>query len=232
MHLTTRSIRWAFSPALALGLLAGPVRGETIEIEAGRDATLIEDPEGARANGSGPYMFAGRTNEREGNARRALVYFDLSAIPRRATVESASLQLSLTPSNAVALQIRLHRMLADWGEGQSYSSGGGGAPAVPGDATWIHRLFDELFWVRPGGQFVPRPSATQVVDGPGSYVWDGAGALVHDVRLWVAAPHRNFGWILLGEDARRQTSQSFASRENPDPAVRPRLTVTYRLPPE
>jgi len=217
---------------LVLGLLAGPARGKTIEIEAGRDATLIEDPEGARANGSGPYMFAGRTNEREGNARRALVYFDLSAIPRRATVESASLHLWLAPSNPVMLQIRLHRILADWGEGPSYSSGGGGAPAVPGDATWIHRLFDEVFWVRPGGQFVPQPSATQVVDGPGPYVWDEAGALVYDVRLWVAAPHRNFGWILLGEDARRQTSQSFATRENPDPAVRPRLTVTYRLPPE
>lgn len=224
--------RWACPPALILGLLAGPVRAETIEIEAARDATLIENPQGMWANGSGPFMFAGRTNQGEGSIRRALLRFDLGVIPRRARVESASLRLWLAPSNPVPVEIRLHRVLADWGEGPSYSSGGGGAPALPGDATWIHRLFDTVFWVRPGGQFVQRPSASQLVDGSDFYEWEAPGRLAHEVQVWVAAPDRNFGWILIGEEDRPQTAQSFATRENPDPSVRPRLTVTYRVPSE
>lgn len=231
MNQIARLSRWALPPALFLGLFAAPALAETIEIEAGRDATLIEDPQGAGANGSGPYFFAGRTNQSRESVRRALLYFDVSAIPRGAKVESASLQLWLAPSNTGPVGLRLHRVLADWGEGPSYASGGGGAPSLPGDATWIHRVFDTILWVRPGGQFVPRPSASRTVDGPGPYTWDNPGMLAHDVQLWVAAPARNFGWILVGDETRSQTSQSFASKENPDPSVRPRLTITYRLPP-
>jgi hypothetical protein len=222
----------AFLAVVMLGQAFQWTRAETLELQAGRDATLIEDPQGARANGKGPYFFVGRTAQQENAIRRAALFFDVTAIPDRAIVESVSFTLSLAPSNQGPVTIEAHRLLADWGEGLSLSTGGSGAPAQPGDVTWIHRFFDDVFWPRPGGLFVERSSATRVVDEPGSYTWDSTPHLVQDVQAWLAGPHQNNGWILIGDETRPQTAQSFGSRENPELSARPVLTVTYRLPSE
>lgn len=204
----------------------------TVVLEADQDATLIQDPNGALANGSGPAFFAGRTNQPLNSLRRALVFFDVTgSLPDRALIEDVSLELTLLPSNQPPLALRLHRVLAPWGEGASSASGGGGAPAEPGDVTWLHTFFDDTLWVRPGGQFVGRASAETIVVDPGPYAWGGTPHMVQDVRLWNASPRMNFGWMLLGDEMVGQTSKSFASREHEDPALRPRLRITYRLLP-
>lgn len=208
-----------------------PPAAETLFVEAGRDATMIENPAGARANGSGPTLFAGRTSQAQNGIRRGLVYFDVAAaLPRQAIIESASLHLDHLGGNDQPRVIRIHRALADWGEGPSFASGGGGAPALPGDVTWVHRVYDDVDWVRPGGRFVSRASARQEVGPAGSYTWHGTVHLLQDVRLWYHIPERNFGWILIGDETSFQNAKKFASRENPDPARRPRLEITYRLP--
>jgi hypothetical protein len=212
-------------------VVATPVAAETVVVEAGRDATLIEDADGALANGSGPVFFAGRTNQRQDSVRRGLLYFDVaSALPEQAILESVRLVLYVTPSNPRPARARLHRVLSDWGEGPSSASGGGGDFSQPGDATWIHTFYDDAFWVRPGGHFVARESAVTEVAGTGSYSWEGTRKMLTDVRLWLAAPRRNFGWILLGNETAPQTSKSFASREHPDASLRPVLELVYRLP--
>jgi hypothetical protein len=121
-------------------------------------------------------------------------------------------------------------VLADWGEGLSASSGGGGVAPAPGDVTWLHAFWDTDFWVRPGGQFLGRSSAVQVVAGAGFYTWSSTEHLVQDLWLWKAAPALNFGWILIGDETTPQTAKSFASREHPDSASRPVLVIGYRLP--
>ena len=204
---------------------------ETVIIEAGRDTTLIEEGEGAKANGRGPSIFAGRTAQTRNGIRRALLYFDAAAVlPEAAIIESASLTLFLTPSNAATREIRLHRLMADWGEGASSASGGSGAPSETGDATWRHTFYDDDFWVRGGGQFPGRVSARLDVGASGFHSWGPTGHMVQDVRLWNAAPLRNFGWILIGDETMMRTVKSFASREHPMAALRPRLTLTYHLP--
>jgi len=216
-----------------LCLRAGDTRAATAVIEPARDTTLIEDPDGALANGAGPVFFAGRTNQAEGSTRRGLLYFDVAAaVPRPALIESVSLTLFLTPSNPGPRDIRLYRVLADWGEGASYATGGLGAPSEPGDATWLHTFYDQSFWEYAGGQFVGRESGRFTVDGSGVYTLQGSIHLVQDVRLWIMAPERNFGWIVIGDETMRQTVQAFATREASDPALRPVLTVTYRMPGE
>jgi len=120
----------------------------------------------------------------------------------------------------------LHRVLADWGEGTSASSGGGGAAATPGDATWIHAYYPDAFWMHNGAQFEGTPDASLTLTGPGVYRIE-SDALLRAVRLWALHPERNFGWILIGDETGRQTVRAFASRENPDPALRPRLEITY-----
>ena len=212
-------------------VFSGSAVAETVTLEAGRDATLIEDAEGAWANGSGPSFFVGRTAQQRGSIRRGLLYFDVAAVvPRRAIIERVRLTLFAKPANDVEREVRLVRVLADWGEGPSASSGGGGRPSEPGDATWIHTFFDGETWVRPGGQFLGSASATRTVAGAGLYTWDSTNRLVNDVRHWSDAPGRNFGWILIGDETAPQTAKNFGSREDPVPARRPTLEITYRLP--
>jgi len=215
-------------------LCAAPAAvAETVTVEAARDATLIEHPQGAMANGAGPVMFAGRTNAPVNSVRRALVTFDVAgALPDQAIIESVSLTLFMTQSNPEPRAIRIYRVLADWGEGSSSSSGGGGAPSGPGDATWIHTFWDSDFWVQAGGQFLGRASAELEVGASDFYAWDSTVHLVQDVQMWSAAPDRNLGWILIGDEATPQTVKSFASRDNPDPSLRPVLEITYRVPGE
>jgi len=210
-----------------LVILAGPVLAETVTIEASRDATLIEDPDGALANGSGLSVFAGKTSD--GGVRRGLLLFDVAgAVPRGAIIESASLTVFVSSANAAPRGLRLHRVLADWSEGPSVSGGGGGVPSLPGDATWIHTSYDAEYWLHSGGQFAGEPSAQLDVSGSGHYVWPSTKEIVRDVRKWKSSPRRNFGWILIGDEIGRQTAKKVASREDPDPMRRPILEITYR----
>jgi hypothetical protein len=219
--------------ATALLLMLGtlPVRAETVFVRADRDTTLIEDPDGARSNGAGLVFFVGRTNQATGSLRRGLVRFDVaSALPQGAVVESVMLHLTALRGNPGASPVRLSRVLDDWGEGASSSTGGQGAPSEPGDATWIHTFYDTEFWKHAGGHFVDGASAAFVVDGPGEYLVTTGEKMLADVRLWAAAPSRNFGWILIGDESRPQSVQSFASRQSSDPAAVPVLELVYRLP--
>jgi len=218
--------------ALCFGLFAS-IEAATIEVPAARDTTLIEDPDGALGNGAGPAVFAGRTNALTGGVRRGLLYFDLNtalAKPGRVVsleVEKVAVVLSnTTESNVTPREYRLHRLLADWGEGISSSSGGTGAPSAPKDATWLHTFYPDAFWMHNGAQFDGEPSARLVVGGPGTYRFEGDG-LLRDVQVWMKDPSRNFGWILIGDETARQTVRAFASREFPDGLLRPVLELTY-----
>ena len=207
-----------------------------VAITAQRDATLVEHPDGALANGAGSAIFAGRTNSADNSVRRALVRFDLAPESSEgrlapAPVERVSVVLTnITGSNVSPREYRLHRLLADWSEGASATSGGGGVPSGPGDATWVHTSYPGSFWMHNGAQFDGEPSARLVVQGPGVYRFEGDG-LLRDVALWIREPGRNFGWILIGDESEPQTVRAFASRENPDPSLRPVLEIRYQSGP-
>ena len=65
-----------------------------------------------------------------------------------------------------------------------------------------------------------------------AYTWESTVHLVQDVTLWGAFGGNNHGWILIGDEDEPQTAKSFASRENPDAALRPVLEITYHEPGE
>jgi hypothetical protein len=196
-----------------------------------KDATLFEDPAGALASGSGESIFAGRINTSSRSIRRALLAFDVAdAIPAGSTVTGATLWLNLGSTSAGPVAVRLHRVASDWGEGAAASGGGGGAPAQPGDATWIHRYFADTFWAQPGGDLDPIPRAEAIVDQAGAYFWGSTPEMVADVQSWLDEPASAFGWILLGDESRSQTVKRFDSRESADGAVRPLLEVDF-IPP-
>jgi len=214
-----------------LSSIPDEARAETIVIEATNDATLIEDTSGLLANGSGPALFVGRTGQVTGGTRRAMVRFDLAeALPATALIERVFLNLHLTPSNDRISQVVVHRLLQTWSEGPAFSSGGSGAASNIGDSSWLNTLYDYQFWAIAGGHYVARASSEALIGEADFYTWQSTPELVAYVRLWQHAPHRNFGWILVGDEEIPQSVKRFDSRESPIPEFRPTLTIEYRMP--
>lgn len=223
-----RAVPLAVFILLALG--ADVARAVIVTIPAGRDNTLYETSAGNVSNGAGPSFFAGRTNEFSNSIRRGLLWFDVAgAVPSGSTILGAALRLSLSATGGGADPVSLHRATASWGEGTSNAgaSGGTGAPATAGDATWLHRFFATTSWTSPGGDFVAAPSATILVAAPGDYTWGSNAALVAEVQAWLDVPAGNFGWLVRGDESAQPTSKRFESRQSPTPALRPLLTIEY-----
>lgn len=239
----------ALVAALAAAVAAPPLAAQ-FAAPPDRDNTLYEEfsqQEGCFAstsNGAGQYILSGFTNT--GEERRAVLHFDLGAIPPGATITAATLTLNLNRVGngaSPADLFGLRRLTADWGEGTSDGGveEGGGGPATPNDATWCESFFQVTEWASLGGDFASPASATIAVGTatPALQVWGSTAAMVADVQGWVDAPASNFGWILiqdlvspppLGEpEGAVATARRFDSREGAA-AVQPRLAVTF-VPP-
>jgi hypothetical protein len=225
------------SGAVAVLALCAGALADVATIVAGKDNTLIEMaglPD--LSNGQGD-LFAGGIAQQnpQGNAyrRRALVHFGVDSIPAGSVIESVSLTMRMTKTIGGGYDFDLHRMLADWGEGSSNAGGSGqGAGAQPGDATWNYRFFGDSSsaWTTPGGDYSAAVSATQQVNGLGSYTWSGAG-LVADVQSWVDGTAPNYGWLLKANlDFLTTTAKRWASSEATTASWRPTLVVTYTVP--
>jgi hypothetical protein len=107
-------------------------------------------------------------------------------------------------------------------------SGGQGAEASPGDATWLHAFFPDRLWTRPGGDLAATPSAGTIVDAPGRrYVWESTPELVADVQDWLSRPETNFGWAIVGNEVDLKVAKRLDSREIEDVSKRPTLIVSY-----
>jgi hypothetical protein len=213
--------------------------GDTVQLTASKDNTLYENAAGSSSNGVGPTLYAGKTGTNNDDLRRrAVLAFDLAAIPAGSTIESASLRVQLTraPGGAGSIteDFSLHALLADWGQAASNagSPGGAGAPAVTGDATWVHRFYNTTTWATPGGDYDPAVSGSQSLAGPGAYTFNSP-QLAADVQAWLDDPAGNFGWMLRGNEALVDGTlgaKEFASREHATTSFRPTLTVTYAIP--
>lgn len=213
-------------------IFCGSVFAEMIEIEASRDNTLYENAQGTLSNGSGDYLFVGRTTSN--GVRRAVIAFDdLSGIPTGSTIDSVRLHLELSREQSASTLLSVRRLVSDWGEGTSNAGGaeGGGATATQGDATWIHTFFDTQNWISPGGDFMQVTSAELTVNAIGSYTIESTATMVSDVQDWLDEPSTNFGWILMAAES-GTTAKRFNSRENPFTTSRPRLEVNYTPPEE
>ncbi len=227
------------------------------------DPTDLDSP--LNSNGSGDFFSAGRNRSRS-LIRRGLIRFDLSGLPDGATVVPGSVELQLeivdSPARDVSGESRdfwLIPLDRAWGEGASVaniaaSGSGSGAPASPGDATWLHTAYDPAihdprdpqpddsgYWPLRGavgdGPFDPSglgsPSGTVPAAPYLGPVTFSAASLEGDLAAWLADPAGNHGWLMLGDeridDSSRSSNRGFASRENL--LSPPRLVFTYVLGP-
>jgi hypothetical protein len=216
-----------------------PAAGGIVSIAASRNATLYETMDGSLANGAGEHLFIGRNSG--GQARRALLWFDLAGIvPQDAIVQSVSLRVHVSSaSDPDPRDVGVHRVLTDWGEGASVGSGTGGqgGQAQSGDATWLHTFYSDSFWTNPGGDFAGAASAVTTFAagggggaGLGFVAFSGAGLLA-DVQAWLDTPSSNFGWALLGDEDNDGSARRLDSRHFSDPSLRPTLIVMYTVIP-
>ncbi|HKB02224.1 MAG TPA: DNRLRE domain-containing protein, partial [Gemmataceae bacterium] len=220
-------------PTLRLDGLEDRSTPTVLAVTAVADNTLYEDPAGQLSNGAGQHLYVGKTGLTAGEkVRRAVLQFDLSAVPAGSTINSAQLTLHVSRPNNGAQTVEVHRLTAAWGEGSSNAAPGGegdGAQATTGDATWLHRFFNSQMWATPGGDFAATASASQSINAIGGYNWTGGG-LSADVQQWLSNPTTNHGWILLGNESASQTAKELESRESLTAANRPTLTIDYTAP--
>lgn len=202
----------------------------TVTMNPVKDNTLYEDATGNISNGAGNHLYVGLNNLN--SKRRSLVKFDIASnVPAGATILEATLTLTVDQTNSGPNNVELHTVSADWGEGASIATGGGGigATAQTGDATWLHNFYDNSFWNTPGGDFVALLSATTLINGIGNYNWTSS-QLVADVQKWLDTPSSNFGWCLVGNETIKQSAMRIASKEMATPTSRPLLTIVYTIP--
>lgn len=228
------------SICLVAGLLpALAARADVVTVNPGADATLFEVSPDNSAGGAG-FFNAGTTQNRTRN--RALLWFDIaSALPTGAQITGVNLQLEVLrrPVDGFEAAIfGLHRMLVPWGEGSAIpvnNPGGLGAPAMPGDATWLHRLAFSQTWAEPGGaadiDYSSLVSSASFIAGVGTYQFEGTQDMVNDLQSWLDQPQSNFGWMLRCQDEELPfTARRFGSREDPENA--PILTIEFVVVPE
>ena len=230
MRLTAAAVSLLVSISIAVSVDAAP-----IELTPIQDNTLYEvpsrTPDGVAplSNGAGSYLFTGRILT--GELRRALIAFDVAgSLPSGASVTEVTLTLQMSKTIAGSTQVGLHRLMADWGEGDSQAGGeeGAGTAAEPGDATWLHTFYPTSFWATQGGDFVGAASSSLSVGGEESYTWPSTPDLVADVQSWLDSPSTNFGWLIIGNEFAAPSAKRFNSRENGSGV--PTLTITYQAP--
>jgi hypothetical protein len=146
---------------------------------------------------------------------RALLAFDLTAIPVTATILDADLAGTLLQIPLAPSAIHLHRVLEPWDEG--IQSGAGGA------ANHVMRTATTA-WMTPGAGPPLSASSTAVASFLpilGSQTMD----LPNDViTLWVQNPGTNHGFVLISTN---DDSTRITTSEGTPSSARPVLTVTF-----
>jgi spore coat protein A len=224
--LVARISQWMSILLLMGGMLAAlPALATVVNLNPVKD-NMITEENGALSNGAGSWFIAGKNNQgTAGQARRALIQFDLSSIPSNATVTSATLTMTNDRGKSGTQTVSLYRVTASWGEGTSNSNAdpGKAAAATTNDATWAYRFYPGTLWTTAGGDFAVAASASTPVGNSANYTWTSA-QLVADVQQWVTTSSSNFGWIVIGNEGAKTTARRFHSRTGVTPPV---LQVTY-----
>ena len=218
---------------LALAVISGgpaSAVADEVSIVADRDNTMFQSQDGLLSSGSGTTLYAGRINFEVNDdwQRRALIRFDVSAIPAGSKIVEASVRIQVTrtpPQPPLNVPFKLFRCNAAWGEGNSSSGGGNGAPSEAGDATWFHTSYPDEFWATPGGDLQRTESGLVLIDTNGSYTFTGDG-LAADVQGWIDGGANN-GWVMTADVSEPRTVRQIASRENANAASRPTLIVVF-----
>ena len=140
---------------------------------------------------------------------RGLLQFDLTSIPANTKIMSAELGLYLDESKGNSQEIYIHRLTDDWEQDE---------------VTWeVKRSGFFQNWSPQGGEYVANVSGSFIVDAVGWY----SAEITQLIQDWVKVPSINQGMILLSNPASGNNEKKFASSDNDDATLHPKLTITY-----
>lgn len=227
---------------LILVAIPCPSRSDEITLPAVQDNVIYS--ESNLSYGAGICLQVGRptiSTERQPLIRRSLLRFDLSAIPPGSRIVSARLNLFRFLPGGPGDRLYLHRLNQDWGEGDE---GAGdectarpkqwGRPPTEMASTWNYRFFGaKTVWSTESGAPLRGGNFETAFSDSGSFpgwmqvvVLEGSG-ITRDVKGWVEDRSSNHGWIMRGDETQGGTGARYASRQHPDPTLRPTLTVSF-----
>ena len=187
-----------------------PSNTVTMQLGADSGADVLIDSFYERNYGGANYL---QINDESSWQQRPLLRFGLATVPYGARIVSATLELHNSSTNAAGTAT-VHRLTRSFVEGTR--AGGGTADG----ATWA--TYDGSDgWSSAGGDFDPTPVAEANVDASSGWVsWD----ITPLVDAWLNGA-ANDGLLIRSTDGLKQAK--FASREDADPTLRPKLTITY-----
>ncbi|HLF91907.1 MAG TPA: DNRLRE domain-containing protein [Planctomycetota bacterium] len=175
-----------------------------------RDATIIGAPQD-RNLGTHPGLQAG------GHGLAVLFWWNLSEVPPESRVESATLVLGDATTLALGTDLRLYEVRRPWVESQ---------------VTWKESARN-VPWEHPGARGPHDRGGHPVGTLSAGYGHRAMARLnaegVALVQRWIDSPGQNHGLLLVAEAVSDRIA-GFASRESPDPATRPALTLTWTTP--
>jgi len=193
-----------------------------------------------------------------GDDNRALIRFDLTALPKGAKVEAALLKLRMD-AEGHANGKYAYRVLRPWSAGTGRlgpldengripsATGHTSRDALPGECAWAAAKLPES-WAAPGCEkagedreaqalsaSITPPDAPKEKSGMRKKVWV-SWELTAAAKAWAEKPETNHG-VLLAVDASRQatwdekcgvTAAYCRSSDYIDPAMRPKLILVFR----
>ena len=179
-------------------------------IDPGED-TILDSFYDARNYGGANYL---QVHDNESDWQQyPLIRFELSGLPAYASVHSARLELRMQSLNAPG-SASVHQVTRGWVEGTKSGTG------QPDGATWW--TYDGAnAWTSAGGDYNASAVAETAINGGETWVsWEIAPL----VERWLAG-EPNYGLLIKPDSALDQAN--FASREEADPTLHPKLSITY-----
>jgi len=146
--------------------------------------------------------------------QRALVQFDLSAIPANATINSATLKMQATQIGG-ALNIDVYQLQESWSEGVK--------DGATDAANWTERATGTP-WATAGGTFDPTPVASINTNTVGQHSWD----ITTLVQGWVNGSKVNNGLMIGSPDGGGNRTVTYDSRETVG-GTAPVLVIDYTV---
>lgn len=150
-------------------------------------------------------MFEATGDGGEGDAKHALIRFDISSIPLGTEIDSAWVYLYFTQRRTIQTdtkELGAYRLNRAWGEGNGNDpSGYNGRPAVLGECNWNYAIFDTLRWTVAGCNGVPDDREEIPEDIKNFYTSNSTNSwhfwtLTNMCQRWIDHPDSNFGFVL------------------------------------
>jgi hypothetical protein len=157
--------------------------------------------------------------------QRPVLYFDMTSIPSTATINSATLKLTVvnTGGGAGTKTLEIHKLTRSFTEGTGTTPG-----SSTSNVSWTNYT-GSTAWTSAGGDFNGAVSASTTCSTTVTLNTQLSWTVTTDVANFVATSANNYGWIMTQTDADAMTYFYFGSRTHGTSAYRPELTVDYTV---